>query len=235
MGLAIVTGGSSGLGAALCDAYVQRGWAVVEFSRSAPHAFSIPTDLSDPLAAARVIEDALRPLSLGDPAEVVAFNNAAVLGPVGPVEQSSPEAISAHLDTNVLSGVLFARAVVSAFGNHRCQRTFVNISSGAAVREHAGWSLYGASKAAMNSFVRAMALEQATREHPVRAFSVDPGVMDTAMQAAVRASSRDDFPDVDRYVALARNGELPSPSIVAGRIADLVEARPEPGSFVSVR
>jgi benzil reductase ((S)-benzoin forming) len=161
---------------------------------------------------------------------VVAIGNAAVLGPVGPVAHAAPEAVAAHIDTNVTAAVLFAAAFVSAFEHQACPKTFVNISSGAAVKGHAGWSLYCASKAAMENFVRALALEQAIVEHPVRAISVNPGVMDTAMQDAVRRSSPKDFPDVQRYVRLYEEGMLAPPQVVARRIAQLVESRPEPGA-----
>ena len=46
--LALITGGSRGLGAALCAEYRGKGWQVVEFSRTAPHPFSVRVDLADP-------------------------------------------------------------------------------------------------------------------------------------------------------------------------------------------
>lgn len=234
MGLVVLTGGSSGLGASLCHAYLLQGWSVVEFSRTAPYAFSVHVDLADSRASARAFADAFRPYAERNLSEVVGVNCAAILGPVGPVEHASLDAIAAHLDTNVHSGILFARAFVAAFQDHACPKSFVNVSSGAAVREHAGWSLYCASKAAMNSFVRAMALEQAVRAHPIGAFSVNPGVMDTRVQAEVRASSHEDLPDVDRYIHLHRDGALPSADNVASRIVDMIASRPEPGGFLSV-
>lgn len=234
MGLAIVTGGSRGLGAALCDLYREQGWRIVEFSRSAPHFFSVRLDLSEPQDAAKLFGEALESLAVLDAPEVVAINNAAVLAPVGPVERSSPAEIAAHLDVNVLSSILFARAFVAAFQEHDCPKTFVNISSGAATKGYAGWSLYCAGKAALENYVRAVALEQAARAHPIRAISVNPGVMDTAMQAAVRGSSVGDFPALERFLRLHREGRLASPSLVASRIAEIVRSRPEPGGVYSV-
>ena len=147
------------------------------------------------------------------------------------MERSSPAAIASHFDTNVLSAVLFARAFVDAFQAHGCPKTFANITSGAASHEYAGWSLYCASKSALSSFVRAVALEQSARPHPISAINVNPGVMDTAMQAEVRSATREEFPAVDRYLALKRDGRLASPRSVAIEIADLVASRPEPGSL----
>ncbi len=234
MGVAIITGGSRGLGAALCEEYRSRGWVVVEFSRSAPHPFSVRVDLSDPSAASEVFAGTLGPLALETWDEVVAISNAAVLGPVGSVENANPDDIGTNLDTNVVSAILFARAFVSAFQEHDCPKTFVNISSGAAAKGYAGWSLYCASKAAMENFVRSVALEQSARRHPIDAISVNPGVMDTEMQAAVRAASIEDFPALDRFLGLHRDGLLNAPVAVAARIADVVSSRPEPGGVYAV-
>jgi benzil reductase ((S)-benzoin forming) len=234
VGLAIITGGSRGLGAAMCEEYLKRGWTVVEFSRSAPHQFSVSVDLSDPSAASEVFTSTLRSLADEKWDEVVAISNAAVLGPVGPVENARLDDIAAHLDTNVVSAIQFTSAFVAAFQDRDSPKTVVNISSGAAAKGYAGWSLYCASKAAMENFVRSVALEQSARRHPINAISVNPGVMDTDMQAAVRASSIEDFPALGRFLGLHRDGLLNAPAAVAARIADVVASRPEPGSVCAV-
>ena len=105
----------------------------------------------------------------------------------------------------------------------------MSISSGAAVKAHAGWSLYSAGKAAMEHYCRVLAVEQSAQLSPVRVFSVNPGVMDTSMQAEVRASDPGHFPELDRFVGLKRDGLLASPDDVAMQIVDLVQSRPEPG------
>jgi NAD(P)-dependent dehydrogenase (short-subunit alcohol dehydrogenase family) len=232
--LAIVTGGSRGLGAALCQLYLEREWKVIDFSRSAPYPFSIGADLARPGEAAVVIGEALGRVAASPLREVVAFNNAAVVEPVGPVERSSPEAIAAHVSVNVVAAVLFARAFVATFQSHDCSKTFVNVSSGAATRGIPGWSLYCATKAALENFIRALALEQALRPQPIRAISVNPGVMDTDMQATVRSASKEDFPPVERFIRYKHEGTLAPPEQVAARIAEIVASRPEAGGVYSV-
>jgi benzil reductase ((S)-benzoin forming) len=194
----------------------------------------VPIDLSSPEEAADTFAQALEPLVAIDFTEVVAFSNAAELGPVGPVQNASPSQIANHFDVNLVSAVLFARAYVQSFQSLSCPKTFVNISSGAAARPYAGWSLYSASKAALETFVRAVALEQASHAHPIRAISINPGVMDTAMQVAVRSASIADFPSLDRFLRLQHEGRLASPAAVALQIADIVHSRPEPGGVYSV-
>ena len=63
MNLAIISGGSRGLGRALCERYTAQGWRVLEFSRAAPHPYSVSVDLADPAAAQRVFAGQLAPLA----------------------------------------------------------------------------------------------------------------------------------------------------------------------------
>jgi len=73
-----------------------------------------------------------------------------VLEPIEPVRDIAPAAARTHLEVNVL-GVLFG---TQAFVHHLRRRggegVLVNISSGAARKPHAGWSLYCAAKAAVD-------------------------------------------------------------------------------------
>ena len=234
MKLLFVTGGSRGLGAALCAHYLDSGWEVKEFSRAAPFPFSFHVDFADPAFASQRLMQALAPAAGLEVEEAIAVGNAAMLGPVGPVERSSPAEIAAHYNVNVVSATLFACLFFAVFQENACPKTFVNISSGAGSRGLAGWSLYCASKAAMDNYVRAVALEQEARTYPIRAISVNPGVMDTEMQAEVRSALPDEFPDVEHYVRLHEEGRLGDPKQVAARIAKLIESRPAAGGVYRV-
>lgn len=233
MGIAIITGGSTGLGAALCEEYLARDWQVVEFSRRAPHPYSVKLDLADLHQAARVFGATFESLASHACDEVVAINNAAVLGPVGPSAFADPTEVARSVDVNVTAGVLFASEFIRVFQLRECAKTFVNISSGAAVKAHPGWSLYSAGKAAMEHYGRVLAAEQDQHDSPVRVFSVNPGIMDTGMQAEVRSAKPEDFPELDRFIGYRDDGLLVPPRDVATRIADLVAARPESGATYS--
>ena len=73
------------------------------------------------------------------------------------------------------------------------------------------WAAYCATKAGGEMFFNTVAAE-----HPdVRVHTINPGRMDTAMQATLRESS---FPKVDRFIRAYEQGELADPADVAARI-----------------
>jgi len=216
--LALITGGSAGLGRALCERWTAAGFQVVEFSRSAPHPYSVRTDLSAPQAAVSIIARALRPLADQAWDEVVAVANAGGLAPVGPASRQDPTEVLAHTGANFDSAIAFLSQVVAHFQDHPGRKPVAYISSGAALRPIPGWSLYGAAKAGLEHFVRTLAEEQSREAHPFLPVNVDPGVMDSAMQAAIRAADPSDFPDVARYVQRHEAGELRDPAAVAGAV-----------------
>ena len=223
MKLAVISGGSRGLGAELCRQYAEAGFELVEFSRGAPHAFSVACDFTEPLAAARVVAERLAPLAARtDLSELVVLSNAAMLEPVGPVSRQAPAAVQASLNANLVAAILFMGEAVRAFQAHPARKTLVSLSSGAALKGRAGWSLYCAAKAGLDNFIRVLALEQEFEPAPFRALSIDPGVMDTEMQAEIRAASPEDFPSVERFHALLRDGELRSSQSIAGAIRRIV-------------
>lgn len=154
--LALISGGSRGLGQALCADYIALGYKVVEFSRTAPHAYSVATDFASPEDAARVFEDTMRPLAAETWDEIVVIHNAGTLTPIGAVANKLTVPVHGNININITSAILFLREAMRQFQGHACRKTLVNISSGAALKGYAGWSLYCAGKAALErtSYVR---------------------------------------------------------------------------------
>ncbi|MGY6518959.1 MAG: SDR family NAD(P)-dependent oxidoreductase [Lysobacteraceae bacterium] len=234
MKLALVSGGSRGLGLALCQALEADGWTVVAFSRTTAHPRDVALDLSAPAAAAATLARVLEPLAAKQPSELLAIGNAATLTPIGAPEGLEPDAIAEHLATNVAGGIVFIRGVLRAFADTAGPRTLVNISSGAATRPIRGWSLYCASKAAMERFVEVVAAEQADRADGFRLLNISPGVVDTGMQATIRAADPADFPDRAHFRSLKDQGALRDPATVARAILRIVAGRPAGGSRIEV-
>jgi benzil reductase ((S)-benzoin forming) len=220
--LAVVTGGSRGLGASLCNALRRQGFRVVEFSRTAPHEFSVQVDLSSPESARQKIAEALLPLSDLHWDEIVMINNAGVLNPVGASSQQRCDSVVANINSNFTSAILFMSVAVAKFQGHSCRKVLANISSGAALKGMAGWSLYCAAKAGIENFIRSLALEQVAQVAPFVAINIGPGLIDTEMQAVIRASARTDFPDVANFIAYKESGALSAPGAVAASILKII-------------
>jgi benzil reductase ((S)-benzoin forming) len=152
------------------------------------------------------------------------INNAGVLDPVAFVRDLSKADLMRHLSINV-GGVIHGSA---AFVKHRRdgEGVLVNISSGAALRGYPAWGAYCASKAAVDRLTECLQLE----EPQLRAYSVAPGVIDTDMQARVRSLSPDQFPMVEKFIELKRQGAYNSPRYVADRLLEIAfdpGARPD--------
>lgn len=218
--LALVSGGSRGLGAALCDALQARGFRVIEFSRSAPRAESVRLDLADPAGSAGVLAGALAaidPLSL---AELLVVNCAGTIEPIGPIWRKSAAQIGTGLAINLVGPLTWLAAVLAHCQDSPARKVLAHIGSGAARRAHPGLSLYGAAKAAMEQFLQVLALEQSVLPHPFTVTSIDPGAVDTAMQARLRAAPEADLPHRDDFSARQRSGQLAAADAVAAAVVE---------------
>lgn len=230
MKLAIITGGSRGIGAELLAMYRSDGFVVKEFSRSGQSIDSIVVDLSRP----ELIHDIIEPLFdewAGKPMEeVILFNNAGTTMPLGVLPDKHVDDVIANINVNYISPILLLRAFIGAFQEAECQKTVVNITSGLALGNLFGASLYSGAKAGIEHYVRGLATEQREQTYPIRFLNIDPGSTDTEMQAGVRAQSPDDFPNVDTFIRNKESGALKSPAVVASAIQRIVAAKPENGS-----
>ena len=83
---------------------------------------------------------------------------------------------------------------------------------------------YCASKAALEMLTRTVAAEQALLGNThIRLHALSPGVIDTPMQAQIRAADAVDFSQVEHFRALHQNGELAGAGEVARRIVDFLQ------------
>ena len=230
MKLAIVTGGSRGLGAALVGLWKRNGYAIKELSRSGQSADSVQVDLALPEVAAQIAEPLFANLANQAWEDVVFFNNAGLVNPVGLVSNKSVDDVIKNINVNYTGAILLMRAFIGAFQAADCSKTIVNISSGAAISNIHGWSLYCAAKAGIEHFVRGVAVEQADQAHPIKTLNIGPGIIDTGMQADIRSASVEDFPRLDQFVGFKESGALRAPETVAQAIKNILDSDQESGS-----
>lgn len=172
------------------------------------------------------VSDRLGPIDLW-------INNAGVLGPVGPFRDLDAGEIADNLRTNLLGVVHGSQAFIRHRRSVGPGGVLVNISSGAASHGYAGWSAYSAAKAGVERLTEVIRKEE--EASGLRAYAVSPGVVDTDMQAEVRTSTREQFPEVERFVQLHREGRLRSPSHVAEFILRLAFGPIETDNQVALR
>jgi NAD(P)-dependent dehydrogenase (short-subunit alcohol dehydrogenase family) len=155
-------------------------------------------------------------------------NNAGVLEPIAPLREVDSATAREHLETNVLGVLYGSGAYIRHVRRRGGEGVLLNVSSGAARSPYAGWSVYCAGKAAVDRMTECIALEEAA--HGLRAYAVAPGVIDTDMQATIRATSPERFPDQPRFVQRKREGRFNTAAFVAQqllRIAFDPKARPD--------
>lgn len=184
-----------------------------------------PTDLAD---LASLPSAAELSAFVGElPSAVALVHNAAVFEPFAPIGTLDPSQLAFAVTVNLtaamlLTNTLFASEPVpteEAPVRGTRQIIVVFVSSGAAHRISGGRSVYASTKRAGEIFMESLKMERAG-DRRVRVAIVDPGIMDTEMQAVVRKHAREDsyFPDRDRFLDRYQRGEIPSPVVVAQRI-----------------
>lgn len=221
---AIVTGHSRGLGEAVTAELLQRGIAVLGLSRketAAPASGTlrqVAIDLSDPGALASLAGSQVLSSFLAGASRVLLVNNAGVIEPIGPVGSQGGEAIARAVSLNVAAPLALADLVV-ARADASSEKRILHISSGAGRSTYAGWSIYCATKAALDHHARA------TKDDAVPGLlisSLAPGIIDTDMQAEIRGSSAERFPSVERFKSFKAEGMLAEPAAVATRLVDFL-------------
>ena len=224
MNLYLITGTTKGLGAALRDELARDvDNVVICLSRAPSHdgePANIYVDLADIASIAPAFSVIESRIAGKRWRRAALLNNAGVVGPVDSFDRLDPLAIANNINVNLVAPMVLQGLFANATRDCADTRLVVNISSGAAKRAIAGWSAYCAAKAG---------LEMATR---TAAFSIDnglticslaPGVVDTPMQAEVRALNESAFPDVVRFRAMKIDRVLREAGDVARDIVKLIK------------
>lgn len=223
---AIVTGHSKGLGEAIAAELLGRGTPVLGLARSsgaAPraHLTEVALDLADSGALAFWLGGDALANWLADADTVLLINNAGTVQPVGPLAQQDIGAVARAVALNVAAPLMLAAAVARA-RRPGAECRIVHISSGAGRNAYPGWSVYCATKAALDLHAAAAAQDD---NGAMRIVSLAPGVIDTDMQGEIRATPIEQFPLRQRFDALKQGGELAAPPKVARQLVDFLMSK----------
>lgn len=234
--LVFVTGGSSGIGQAMLQSLPYSPARVFDVSRrGAAGCEKLRLDLADPATWPRVAEAFHREME-GFPGERVLFIHCAgTLTPIGFAGEEDAAAYARAVLLNAAAPQVLGDAFLRAARGTRAPCQLLMIGSGAARNVYAGWTSYGAGKAAVDQWVRTAGTEQELRGGRCRVFSVAPGLVATPMQEEIRATPSRRLPDVLRFHEVHEKGELRDPADVAREIWALLERGLPNGAVFDLR
>lgn len=230
----LVTGASSGIGAAAAELLAARGHTVVGASRRAtvpPGVDAVGIDVDDERSVAAGI-DAL----LASHGRLDVVVNAAGYGLAGPVETTSLEEARAQLETNFWGTVRVSRAALPAL-RAAGEGLIVNVSSLAGVFAIPFQAYYTASKFALEGWSEALAYEVAP--FGVAVTLVEPGNINSGFtEGRAEAADAGREPYTAAYGQAIANmtrdeREAVGPEVVAATIAKVVAARRPPWRITS--
>jgi 3-oxoacyl-[acyl-carrier protein] reductase len=183
--VAIVTGASKGIGAAIAKSLGAEGAAVVvnyasskagadrvvaEIERTGGKAVAVQGDVAKAADVKRLFEAARKAFGTVD----VLVNNAGIYK-FEPLDAVTEDEYRRQFDTNVLGTILAAQEAAKQFPE--AGGSIINVSSVASVKAMAGTTVYAATKSAVDSVTRVLAAELGPRK--IRVNAIAPGGIDT--------------------------------------------------------
>jgi 3-oxoacyl-[acyl-carrier protein] reductase len=186
--VAIITGGSRGIGKSICETFAQNGCNIAftynnskdsaealakELNSSGIKAKAFKSDASNFDDATKLVEDVLNDFGKID----ILVNNAGIKKDnlLMRMEKSDFDSV---INTNLSSVFNLTKASIKTFLKQR-NGSIVNISSVVGVKGNAGQSNYSASKAGIIGFSKSIALELGSRN--IRSNVIAPGFIETDM------------------------------------------------------
>lgn len=208
--VALVTGGSRGIGKGIVEAFVKEGAKVAFVYNSSKEAadaivadlssngevIAIQADVKSKEAAEKVVEEVLEKWERID----ILVNNAGVIrdGLLATMDEDDWRTV---IDTNLNSVYNFTQSVMRPMMSQRSGR-IINMSSVASEMGNQGQTNYAASKGGINGFTKCLAAEVGRRNITVNAIA--PGFIETDMTEAVRNAAEG---EIKKAIALRRLGK----------------------------
>jgi 3-oxoacyl-[acyl-carrier protein] reductase len=211
--VAIVTGASKGIGAAIARHLADAGAAVVvnyasskegaarvvaDITRNGGKAIAVQANVAKQAEVDRLFSEARKAFGRLD----ILVNNAGIYEFL-PLEDVTEEHFHKQFDLNVLGLLLASKAAVEHFG--AVGGSIINISSGASTIAPANTSVYSATKAAIDAVTRSLAKELGPRN--IRVNAINPGMVETEGVHAAGLAESDFRKQLEAQTPLGRIGQ----------------------------
>jgi len=230
-----ISGASSGIGRAMVQTVPWADARIIGISRRAVlGAEHLAADLARLPAWAAVGDSFRRELANFDGERVVFIHAAGTVQPTGFAGEVDTESYVANVLLNSSAPQALGHLFLAAARDVDADRHLVMLTSGAARSVYAGWTSYGAGKAAVDQWVRNAGAEQSIRGG-VQVLAVAPGTVRTDMQSRLRETAAEQFPQRQRFLDLHEEGKLSDPIDVATMMWSLLDRGLANGSVVDLR
>lgn len=234
----IITGTSRGMGEALARTMLGRGDVVCGISRSeAPDTLAERPDYIhtcfDLVQIARIegmLRSILQRIDPNDYEMICLVNNAAMLEPLKLVEDVLPEEIAANIQISLVAPMILTSVFIRETKGWDLRKKVVQITSGSGSAASPAMSVYSTAKAGLNMFTRCAGTELGER---VEVIAVDPGMVDTSMQAIARNKNAEDFALSPYFQQAYQEGQLQTPDELAGHLERIIDAGLESGRVLT--
>jgi len=219
--VAIVTGGASGIGAAVVQRLLDGGArvGVLDLAIEGAHAdaFAVRADVADRASVVAAVDAVAAELGGID----IVVNNAGI-GAQGTVADNGDDEWARVLSINV-TGMARVSAAALPYLRKSDAAAIVNTSSIAATAGLPARALYSASKGAVLALTRAMAADHLPER--IRVNAVNPGTADTPWVGRLLDSSADPAAEREALAARQPHGRLVDPAEIAEAVAYLASPR----------
>ena len=211
--IAVVTGASKGIGAAIAESMAAEGAAVVvnyassksgadsvveRITQKRGKAVAVQADVSKPEDIERLFAETKKAFGKLD----ILVNNAGIYE-FAPLEMITAEHFHKQVNLNVLGLLLTTQAAVKHFGSEG--GSIVNISSVVATLAPPNGSVYSATKAAVNVITKSLAKELGPRK--IRVNAINPGMVESEGTRSAGITDSDFRKETEAQTPLGRIGQ----------------------------